>query len=417
MKSIASFLPKVAMSKDRKTNETVISLLGDATIRAVVKSILEGGNLRDLTEDITRKRILSGNIALLILYFKMKSAYPKLTEQLTNQISIELSNNKNQHIREILLPFVGMTKKGWDNIVRGSAGQQAYLARLDENLKEIEEEVVRQFGSIQATLSVEGKDEVFSTADLLRCLLAVGSQTLAIRGSEKSIYGKLFERLILGSVLSMLGFKKIEKQDCTETSMVFWLSDPKNKRECDATAIVAPGVCIRFDIGFIGKGNPEISLDKVTRYESTMSLSTESGAQTFYSHTIIIVDTLGPRSKTQSLAKEIGGDVIQMNGSFWVKELSDIISRASRSRFHSPLALVSNEQSLAFIESKIGEIDLNQFLPMSIRQHGSLLKKDISKSTHIDYLRAADSVGADSPAAFVSVDGEESNGDDENMDY
>ena len=409
MTSVSSFLPTSSIQKDRKTNETVIEMLGDATIRAVVKSILEGGNLRDLTEDITRKRILSGNIALLLLYFKMKSAYPQLAKQLTSQVSYELAKSKDQNVRDFLLPFIGMTRKGWDNIVRGDKGKQAYCERLDENLREIEDEVIREYGSIHATLSVDGKEAMFSTADLLRCLLAVGSQTLAIRGSEKSIYGKLFERLILGSVLTLLGFKKIEKNNCEESNMVFWLSDPKNKRECDATAIVAPGICVRFDIGFIGRGNPEISLDKVTRYENQMSMPTKTGMQTYYSHTIIIVDTLGPSSKTQTLARQIGGDVIQMNGSFWVKELSEIIGRASKSCYRSPLSRITNEQSLEFIESRIGAVDLNQFLSTSI-QHRGLQRNTIGSREVLrrPFLRAADSLDGDNPVALTATDEDDS---------
>ena len=46
--------------------------------------------------------------------------------------------------------------------------------------------------------------------------MALGSATLAIRGSEKSIYGKFFEKLILGSVLSVMGFNLSEKNTLKE---------------------------------------------------------------------------------------------------------------------------------------------------------------------------------------------------------
>ena len=227
-------------------------------------------------------------------------------------------------------------------------------------------------------------------------------------GMSPEFVGKLFERLILGSVLTLLGFKKIEKNNCDESNMVFWLSDPKNKRECDATAIVAPGICVRFDIGFIGRGNPEISLDKVTRYENQMSVPTKTGMQTYYSHTIIIVDTLGPSSKTQTLARQIGGDVIQMNGSFWVKELSEIISRTSKSCYRSPLSRVTNEQSLEFIESRIGGVDLSQFLSTSVHHHG--LQRKTAGNRNVlrhPFLQAANSLGEDNPIALTATDEDE----------
>src|SRR3990172_192510 len=99
----------------------------------------------------------------------------------------------------------------------------------------------------------------------------IGAQTLAIRGSEKSAYGKLFEKLVLGSLLHILGFKHIAPPP-QEYEKVFWLSSRNEKRESDATLLYELGQGVRFDIGFIGRGNPEISLDKVTRFEREISL-------------------------------------------------------------------------------------------------------------------------------------------------
>ena len=103
---------------------------------------------------------------------------------------------------------------------------------------------------------------------LLRMFVAVGAQTLSIRGSEKFMYGKLFEKFILGSLLTILDFNHTVAG--TSGVMIFWLSDAADKRESDATALLRPGTGVRFDIGFIGKGNPEISLDKVSRFGAVM---------------------------------------------------------------------------------------------------------------------------------------------------
>ena len=394
----------------KNSNEAVIESLGDATIRAVVKSILEGGNLRDLTEPITRKRILENNIALLFLYFRMKQREDNLASTLTQQVSSELALRKSQSDREILLPLIGITKKGWDNIARGENGIRNYLETLDKNLMEIESAVVSEFGSIDAVLKIRGKSEQFSTRDILRCLLAIGSQTLAIRGSEKSIYGKLFERLVLGSVLSLLGFVKIDKDDNSRSEMVFWLSDPKNKRECDATAIVCPGVCIRFDIGFIGPGNSEISLDKASRYERTMERRTAAGIVTFYSHTIIIVDTLGARSKALAQAREIGGEIIQMNGSYWVKELAESIEKNANGRFKNKLARLSNDQSLSFIEQTIRTVELSRFLPPSSQDKNrtQLRSNQISVNRTFNLVADTDTIAGDHPFELMAMDGHES---------
>jgi len=57
-----------------------------------------------------------------------------------------------------------------------------------------------------------GKRVRLNWKDIARLTTAIGSQTLAIRGSDKSMYGKLFERLILGSMLTILGYKRVNRE-------------------------------------------------------------------------------------------------------------------------------------------------------------------------------------------------------------
>ena len=64
---------------------------------------------------------------------------------------------------------------------------------------------------------------------------------------------------------------------------------------------------MRFDIGFIGRGNPEISLDKVTRFERVISLQ---GAH-FYLATIILVDRIGANSRIETLAQAVEGTIFK----------------------------------------------------------------------------------------------------------
>ena len=107
---------------------------------------------------------------------------------------------------------------------------------------------------------------------ILQIMTSIGAQTLAIRGSEKSTYGKLYERLILGVLLEILGFKLVNRENIKNPKKVFWLSSRDEKRESDATLLFEAGKGVRFDIGFIGRGNPEISLDKVSRFEREITL-------------------------------------------------------------------------------------------------------------------------------------------------
>lgn len=148
----------------------------------------------------------------------------------------------------------------------------------------------------------------------------IGSQTLTIRGSEKSLHGKNFEKLVLGSLFSMMGFQLINK-NTTSAEPAFWLSSSEDEeRESDAT-LFYNGKGIRVDIGFIGRGNTEISLDKVSRYTRMLEIQGDK----YVMDTIIIVDRIGDRSRIDNMAERIQGTVFRMCDKNWVINLSSKI--------------------------------------------------------------------------------------------
>lgn len=222
---------------------------------------------------------------------------------------------------------------------------------------EISNDITKLYGPLKLQATNKGINYLLQWPDLLRCMLALGAQTLTIRGSEKSMYGKLFEKFVLGSVLTILGFSYISPEDPRNTK-VFWLSDKKlNKRECDATALLKAGFGIRFDIGFIGKGNTEISLDKVSRFEREIE---RNGTKT-NTVTIILIDKIGEGSKAGWNARNIGGYIIQMSGTYWVHELAETIKQAFPF-YKNPLLQMTKEQSLEYLKGMMPKIDLSQFL-------------------------------------------------------
>ncbi len=170
------------------------------------------------------------------------------------------------------------------------------------------------------------------------------------------MYGKLFEKLILGSLLTLLGFERIDPDKSIKADKIFWLSQRKDKRESDATLLFRPGIGARFDIGFIGPGNSEISLDKVSRFEREMDF----GRQTHYMSTIIIVDRIGEGSRIVELADRIDGSIIQMSMTYWVKMAAEILHR--KLGFNHQLLKMPNEESLEYIRSQIQSIDLASFI-------------------------------------------------------
>jgi hypothetical protein len=189
-------------------------------------------------------------------------------------------------------------------------------------------------------------------------LNTVGAQTLAIRGSEKSAYGKLFEKLVLGSLLYILGFKHISPPP-QEYERVFWLASRNEKRESDATLLYKVGQGVRFDIGFIGRGNPEISLDKVTRFEREISL----GRSKFFMATIILVDRIGANSRIERLAEEVQGTIIQMSAGYWPKQVARVLNNTLG--FKHDLLRIPDDQIELYLAKAMQQVPLEEFIGLT----------------------------------------------------
>jgi hypothetical protein len=201
-----------------------------------------------------------------------------------------------------------------------------------------------------------GRRAELDWVDVTRLTTAIGAETLTIRGSEKSMYGKLFEKLILGSILTVLGFERVNPSVNSKTRNVFWLSDSSASRECDATILYEPGRLVRFDIGFIGEGNSEISKDKLSRYESEIN----TGEDKRYSITFIIVDKLPKTGKTQKAAKAVGAEIIQMSMQYWPRELAQKLGE--RLGFRHELQEMPDDRIKDYLAGRLKGIAVQDFL-------------------------------------------------------
>lgn len=336
----------------------VIDKVGQDVMQRIVASILSGGNVRSLTEGLTRRRLSISNASLLMAYVQAMKNIDRFSEEPFQSIKNEYLSDSLSNEEKIFLNWMlGLSGKGIQNILRDENENVAeYLNTLEKELDFSASKIREEFGEIKTVLDV--KEEIYSLNldNLLHVLMAIGAQTLTIRGSEKSVYGKLFERLVLGSVLSILDFNFIDKDETDQSTGVFWLSENRGEREADATLLIEPGVGIRFDIGFIGRGNTEISLDKVSRFARKM----ERGDKEHHMRTIVIVDTIGDGSNITELAKRIDGSIIQMSMSNWVYELANILK--SHFDYDSDFINVDEETCLMLIEERVKRLDLKQFI-------------------------------------------------------
>lgn len=356
MQKLSSLIPPDSLSLVNYSGKELIDRLGEDIISNVVLSVLCGDNIRNLTEGLTQRRILLMNASLFITYLKALNTFEDFTKNLSEIVNSEIRSKISPEQKKYLQWFIGLTGKSVQNVIREKTQFETYLSNLDKNLSKIIPDIEKIYGRLDITATNNGFQYLLQWPDLLKCMMALGAQTLSIRGSEKSLYGKLFEKFILGSTLSILGFTYISRDDSRNTN-VFWLSERQDKRESDATALLKPGAGIRFDIGFIGVGNTEISLDKVSRFEREM----ERNGYKSPTITIILIDKIGEGSRIEYMAKAIGGYIIQMSGTYWVHELAQTIKNAFPF-YRNPLLSMTKEQSLEYLRTVMPKIDLSKFL-------------------------------------------------------
>jgi hypothetical protein len=322
--SLSAFLSNKDLALLSASGSQLVRQIGLDVVRHVILSILTGKNLRDSTEALTRRRISSLNLATLELFLKGSSVSPNFIANLPTMAN-ELLNKKriSKAERWVAQWVLGLTDKAFQNVLRDNPDALTeYRERYMEICAEVVARRTEDGGKLQGKLSLAGHEVTVDWLWFAYLLNTIGAQTLAIRGSEKSAYGKLFEKLVLGSLLYILGFKHISPPP-QEYDQVFWLSSRDAKRESDATLLYSPGKGVRFDIGFIGRGNPEISLDKVTRFEREISL----GRTKFYMATIILVDRIGENSSIERLAESVKGTIIQMSASYWPQKVAQVLNK------------------------------------------------------------------------------------------
>ncbi len=350
-------MPSVFHELMESNGATFIRQVGEDSVRKVVGDILCGVNLRTSTESITRQRIGKLNAATLLLYLRGLQAASDFSRQLPQIAATGLSHRVSKSEKWLYQWMLGLTDKGFQNVLRDDAtaiGQ--YAKSFAASLEALAKQSGQDYGNLSCRINLAGSQEaVFDWHDILSLFCTIGSQVLTIRGSEKSTYGKLFERLVLGSVLSVLDFEHTVVPPL-KLGGVFWLSSKIGEREADATLLLKPGQAIRFDLGFIGRGNPEITKDKVSRFERDL----EVNHQRYHSATIIIVDRVGASSGLEEQAKRAGAHVIQMSMSHWPKQLAQLL--AEKFSYRHELMKIAPHLVGAYIQEKLKEVRFEDFV-------------------------------------------------------
>lgn len=350
-------MPSVFCELVESKGSNFIRQAGEAAVRKVVVDVLCGVNLRASTESITRQRLGRLNAATLLLYLRGLQVAFDFSKQLPELAAAGLSRRTSKSEKWLYQWTLGLTDKGFQNVLRDDGNAVArYAKSFAENLQALAKQTGEEHGDLSCRVCLgRDKEVVFDWQDILSLFCTIGSQTLAIRGSEKSTYGKLFERLVLGSVLSIFDFEQSIPSE-SKLGGIFWLSSKIGEREADATLLIKAGQAIRFDLGFIGRGNPEITKDKVSRFERNL----EVGHQRYDSTTIIIVDRVGPSSALEDQARRAGAMVIQMSLSHWPKQLAQVF--AQRFDYRHELLTLAPSALPGFFQRKLQRMNLENFV-------------------------------------------------------
>jgi hypothetical protein len=360
---IFDYFPEKAKKSLSSNGKDIIQEIGIDIIKGVVLDVLTGKNLRDSTELLTRKRIVAVNVATLVMLIKGTAEDKDFINKIPNMAFQKLKNghlSKNE--RWLMQWLLGLTDKGFQNILRDdTSGLEKYKNDFIDITQKAIEEMQEDYGDVRGSLLLKNSEKANLNWDfLIQLMTVVGAGTLAVRGSNKSTFGKLFEKLVLGALLSVLDFKLIKKNDLTNPERVFWLSSREDKRESDATLLYEAGKGIRFDIGFIGRGNPEISLDKVSRFEREI----EMGKKKWYLGTIIIVDRIGRNSRIETLAQAIEGSIVQMSGAYWPVKIAEILNQTLG--YDNPILHTPIDEMNKYLKSKISEVRFEDLIELPV---------------------------------------------------
>lgn len=358
--------PKGANALLAGSGAQFVERLGIEAIKTVVHRVMLGQNLRAETEPLSRRRITLVSGALINLFARGHSSDRGFAKALSRLAVNQLVSASTADKGSVWIAqwMIGQTGKGVQNILRGNPEElQPYVDAFESTIQDAAKTCEAEYGRHSITITYtdetgKERDALLDWEAIVRLTTAIGCQTLAIRGSDKSLYGKLFERLILGSVLSVLGFKHVSRDQIGRAGAekVFWLSDSSASREADATMLLSPGNIARFDIGFIGVGNSEISKDKLSRFEREHELNGRKHAST----TFIVVDRLPRTGKTEQAARRIGAEIIQMSMHNWVQELAQKLHQ--RMGYRHPLATMQLSKCDAYLKTALKTVNVAAFV-------------------------------------------------------
>lgn len=299
------------------SGNSIIDEMSSIEFRQMVIECLTGRNPRIHTENWAQAKVFHGVFTgIQDMFFDGKKHNPNFIIDAPKEAARYLYNHRktprNPDLRlsdtdVILCQWIcNLTSKGWDNILQANP----------ENLEDWADAVIDSMRQV-----------VYGGLEANIINMVIYNASLAKKGGLKSAMGNLFESLLLYSGLSACGLNFVPNDNFNSCHSPCFTLDVNEGRQADAqikTGLKHPSK-IDIDIGFIGKGNPEIIADKTQRFGNIVG-----GGEKPLEHTIIIVSSIPETDKAQLVVRQatlLGAKVITMSGNNWVYELCEAIKQ------------------------------------------------------------------------------------------
>ena len=290
---------------DKISGSSIFAEMTQVEFKKMLVDCLTGENPRIKTETWAQAKVFHGVFSGLKDMFEAgKKEDPAFIELAPTRAAEALYDHYKRKSRlkkddVVLCQWIcNLTQKGYDNILQGNP------------------ELLKEWAS-SLTDSVNHVPYGERETNLMN--IALYNASIAKKGGLKSAFGNLFEHLLLFSSLSSLGLKFVPREDLSVSGHPAFSLDINDGRQCDArirTGLSHP-LKIDIDIGFIGKGNPEIIADKTQRFANLLG-----GGEKPLEHTIIIVSAIPEEAQlVVRQASILGAKVITMSGNHWLHEL------------------------------------------------------------------------------------------------
>ena len=250
-------------------NMIMTDLFSTEATKRLVLNMLLGKNYRIVTEVATKEKLFKAYSWLVKVYRDSKLQH---SGDWRRNLFREIEAAADEEEKDLTLWLLGLTRKTAVNIGVRREHYPEYLTEL-----------ITHYDQFLNVLSGEERDNVW-------LLLMAGAATLNIRGSQKSAIGKRLERVLVRTMLTLLGFVENE---------TFWVNverDQEVAREVDVEVASKRGR-IRIEIGLIESGNQEVVEDKIQRVGR---------------NGVVIFDRVGARTRIYESAEALGVKLIQI---------------------------------------------------------------------------------------------------------